>query len=61
MRHIMLLACFGVGVLALLNLIGIRESAGVALVMACASFVVNMIVIVIAVFTMNAEQWSARA
>ena len=57
--HIMLLACIGIGVLALLNLIGIRESAGVSLVMACASFVVNMIVIVIAVFTMNGEQWSA--
>jgi amino acid transporter/nucleotide-binding universal stress UspA family protein len=57
--HIMVLACIGIGVLALLNLIGIRESAGVSLVMACASFVVNMIVIVIAVFTMNAEQWGA--
>jgi len=56
--HIMLLACVGIGVLALLNLIGIRESAGVALVMACASFFVNMIVIVIAVVTMTAEQWS---
>src|SRR4249920_1080202 len=57
--HIMVLACIGIGVLALLNLIGIRESAGVSLVMACASFVVNMIVIVIAVFTMTAEQWGA--
>ncbi|MGZ9188289.1 MAG: APC family permease, partial [Candidatus Binatia bacterium] len=56
--HIMLLACVGVGVLALLNIIGIRESAGVALVMACASFVVNMVVIAIAVVTMNADQWS---
>ena len=57
--YIMLLACVGIGVLAMLNLIGIRESAGVSLVMACASFVVNMIVIVIAVFTMNGEQWNA--
>jgi amino acid transporter/nucleotide-binding universal stress UspA family protein len=56
--HIMLLACVGVAVLALLNVIGIRESAGVALVMACASFVVNMAVIAIAVVTMSAEQWS---
>ncbi|MGZ8467462.1 MAG: APC family permease [Candidatus Binatia bacterium] len=56
--HIMLLACVGVGVLALLNIIGIRESAGVALVMACASFFVNMVVIAIAVLTMTAEQWS---
>ncbi|MGH7887358.1 MAG: APC family permease, partial [Candidatus Binatia bacterium] len=56
--HILLFACLGVGVLAALNVIGIRESAGVALVMACASFVVNVVVIVIALFTMNAEQWS---
>jgi len=57
--HILLLSCIGVGVLAALNIIGIRESAGVALVMACASFVVNLVVIVIALFTMSAEQWSA--
>jgi len=57
--HIMLLSCIGIAVLALLNLIGIRESAGVSLVMACASFVVNMVVIAIAVVTMTAEQWSA--
>jgi len=56
--HILLLSCIGVGVLAALNVIGIRESAGVALVMACASFVVNMVVIVIALVTMSAEQWS---
>jgi len=56
--HIMLLACVGIGVLALLNLIGIRESAGVALVMACASFLVNMVVITIAFVTMSAQQWS---
>ncbi len=57
--HIMLLSCVGIAVLALLNVIGIRESAGVSLVMACASFVVNMVVIAIAVVTMTAEQWSA--
>jgi amino acid transporter/nucleotide-binding universal stress UspA family protein len=56
--HILLLSCIGVGVLAALNVIGIRESAGVALVMACASFVVNLVVIVLALFTMDAEQWS---
>jgi amino acid transporter len=57
--HILLFSCIGVGVLALLNIIGIRESAGVSLVMAVASFVVNVVVIVIALFTMSAEQWSA--
>ena len=55
--HIVLLACTGVGVLAALNIIGIRESATVALVMAGASFLVNLFVIVIALFTMDAAQW----
>lgn len=56
--HIMLLSCIGIGVLALLNVVGIRESAGVSLVMACASFLVNLVVIAIAAVTMNATQWS---
>ncbi len=57
--QIVLLSCAGVGVLAGLNIIGIRESASVALVMACASFVVNLIVIGVAFFTMDAIQWNA--
>src|SRR4029450_8690185 len=57
--HIVLLACAGVAVLAGLNIIGIRESASVALVMACASFVVNLIVIGVAIFAMDAIQWNA--
>ena len=56
--HIVLLACAGVGILAVLNIVGIRESATVALVMACASFLVNLCVIAIAVFTMDGAQWS---
>jgi amino acid transporter/nucleotide-binding universal stress UspA family protein len=56
--HIVLLACTGVGVLAALNIIGIRESATVALVMASASFVVNIFVIILAVSTMDDAQWS---
>ena len=56
--HIVLLSCAGVGVLAALNIVGIRESAAVALVMACASFVVNVVVIVAAIFTMDGAQWS---
>jgi len=55
--HILLLSCIGVCVLAALNIIGIRESAAVSLVMAVASFVVNLIVIGAAVVTMNAAQW----
>ena len=44
--------------LAALNIIGIRESATVALVMASASFLVNIFVIIVAVFTMDGAQWS---
>jgi amino acid transporter len=57
--HVVLLSCAGVGVLAALNIIGIRESAAVALVMACASFVVNLVVIGSAVTTMDSNQWHA--
>src|SRR5262245_24095440 len=56
-NHIVLLSCAGVAILAVLNIIGIRESATVALVMASTAFSVNLIVIGFAVMTMNAEQW----
>ena len=55
--HIVLLSCIGVGALAALNIVGIRESAAASLVMAVASFVVNLIVIGAAVVTMDAAQW----
>ncbi|HET9882430.1 MAG TPA: universal stress protein [Candidatus Binatia bacterium] len=55
--HIVALACVGVGILAALNIVGIRESATVALVMACASFLVNLVVIGIAFIGMDASQW----
>ena len=48
----------GVGVLAALNIVGIRESATVSLVMACASFLVNMVVIAMAFITMDGAQLS---
>jgi amino acid transporter/nucleotide-binding universal stress UspA family protein len=57
--HVVLLACAGVGVLAALNVIGIRESAAVALVMACASFFVNLVVIGAAAYAMDESQWPA--
>lgn len=57
--HIVLLACLGVGVLAALNIIGIRESAAVALVMACASFLVNLAVIGAAILEMDSSQWQS--
>jgi amino acid transporter/nucleotide-binding universal stress UspA family protein len=55
--HVLLLSCAGVGVLAALNIIGIRESATVALIMACASFFVNLVVIGTAFYTMDESQW----
>ena len=57
--HVVLLSCAGVGVLAALNVIGIRESAAVSLVMACASFIVNLVVIAMAILTMDNVQWNA--
>jgi len=56
-NYIIILSCIGVGILAALNIIGIRESATVALIMASAAFVVDLVVIGAAFFTMNAEQW----
>jgi amino acid transporter/nucleotide-binding universal stress UspA family protein len=52
-------ACLGVGVLAMLNIIGIRESATVSVVMASAAFLVDLLVIATAFMVMNAEQWQA--
>jgi len=56
--HVLLLSCASVGVLAVLNIVGIRESASVALLMACGSFLINLVVIALAVFNMDAAQWS---
>jgi len=56
--HVVVLSCVGVGVLAALNIIGIRESASVSLVMASASFLINLVVMGAAIFTMDAIQWS---
>jgi amino acid transporter/nucleotide-binding universal stress UspA family protein len=56
-NYILILSCVGVGILAALNIIGIRESATVALVMALSAFVINLVVIGAAFFTMNAAQW----
>ncbi|HXG52145.1 MAG TPA: universal stress protein [candidate division Zixibacteria bacterium] len=57
--HIVLISCAGVAILAGLNIIGIRESATVALVMASASFLANLVVIATAVAVMDAAQWQA--
>ena len=56
-QHIVLLACGGVVVLALLNVIGIRESATAALVMALSALAVDFIVIGSSLRYMSASQW----
>jgi amino acid transporter/nucleotide-binding universal stress UspA family protein len=58
-QHVLLLSCIGIAVLAALNIVGIRESATVSLVMACAAFIVNLIVAGAAVVTMDSAQWDA--
>jgi len=55
--YIVLLSCAGVGILAALNVIGIRESATVSLAMACAALAVDLIVIGAAFWSMDAQQW----
>jgi amino acid transporter/nucleotide-binding universal stress UspA family protein len=56
-NHVVFLSCMGIGVLAVLNIIGIRESATVSLVMACAAFFIDLIVIGAAFATMTSAQW----
>lgn len=56
--HLLILACGGVIVLAALNIVGIRESAVAALVMAICAFVMDPVVISASVIYMNADQWA---
>ena len=56
-HHILLLSSLGVCLLAVLNIIGIRESATVSLVMACGAFLVDILVIAVALVTMTNAQW----
>jgi amino acid transporter len=58
-NYIVMLSCTGVAVLALLNIVGIRESATVSLVMACAAFTVDIVVMGTAFVTMDVAQWRA--
>jgi amino acid transporter len=57
-QHILLLACGGIAALAILNIIGIRESATVALVMAIAALFMDLIVIGSSFLYMSSAQWS---
>src|SRR5919112_794641 len=58
--HIVLFACIGLLALALLNIVGIRESATVALVMAIAALSVDIIVIAVSFWQFSpAQLWHA--
>jgi amino acid transporter/nucleotide-binding universal stress UspA family protein len=56
--HVVLLACFGLLALAILNIIGIRESATAALIMAITAFIVNIVVIALSVNGLSLNQWT---
>ncbi|MGH7834233.1 MAG: APC family permease [Candidatus Binatia bacterium] len=56
-QHIVLLACGGVVLLTVLNIVGIRESATVALVMAVSALSINLLVILASLFQMDAAHW----
>jgi amino acid transporter/nucleotide-binding universal stress UspA family protein len=55
--HIVPLACVGLLALAILNIIGIRESATVALVMAITALIVDLIVIALSAKELSFNQW----
>ena len=58
--HIVVLACAGLLALAALNIIGIRESATVALLMALAAFTVDIVVVAISLAQLSpAQLWQA--
>src|SRR5688572_24960668 len=55
--HIVLFACVGLLALAILNIVGIRESAMVALMMAVAALAVDIMVIAISLWQFSPTQW----
>jgi len=59
--HVALLACLGLLALAMLNVIGIRESATIALCMAVTAFVTDLVVIGFGLAAMSPSQWWAAA
>jgi amino acid transporter/nucleotide-binding universal stress UspA family protein len=56
--HVVLLACVGLLVLATLNIIGIRESATVALLMAVAAVITDIAVIALSLTELSLHQWT---
>src|SRR5262249_22582501 len=57
-EHKVLISVAALAVLALVNVIGIRESAMISLVMAIAAVIVNVIVICITFLHMGSEGWT---
>lgn len=57
-QHVELAAGIGLLFLAAINIIGLKESATLALYMAAASFVVNLIVVGVVAFHLTPEQWA---
>ena len=55
--YIVAFACLGLLALAILNIIGIRESAMVALIMAFSAFAIDIVVIVLSLNEFSAERW----
>ena len=56
--HIVISACCGLLALAILNIIGIRESAAVALAMASTAFIVDIVVIGLSAKELSIHQWT---
>src|ERR671915_984096 len=54
--HVVVLACFGLLALAILNIVGIRESATAALFMATTAFLVDIVVIAFSVKYLSLNQ-----
>ncbi|MGH7724274.1 MAG: amino acid permease [Candidatus Eiseniibacteriota bacterium] len=57
-QHVELMAGLGLVFLALINIVGIKESATLALYMAAASFGVNLIVLGVVAVNLTPEQWA---
>jgi amino acid transporter/nucleotide-binding universal stress UspA family protein len=56
-HHVVILSCVGIGVLAALNIIGIRESATASLIMAAAALLIDLVIIGLALMSMSYSQW----
>lgn len=56
---IVLYSVIALALLAAINIIGIRESAAISLVMAVAAFVMNVVVVSVCIWDFGPEQWHA--